>query len=304
METINQEFILADPHTSKDLLEGMQLASIEGKNNDWVQEVAYLASKIDNVSEQLAFILEEVYQLAIFRLTPDNRQQLKTVNNIVRNNEANCTQYSIILSSILLVLGRPHMFRLVDQDNKGYGHVYVICEGYTLDAALGHKQNNQDTFDNRKNNSTFDYEVSYLNKKDHPMLTIVNGNRARQARHKMRMVNSVSTCIDTCIQQGGDANSCYSYCSDPVEQQTSGGGFNFNQYTQFIPYISNHVCRRECDFQYINDPDGRLRCKEACPQIQTQQGQFYPGYFPQRRQDNTLLLVGVAAAFLLLRKKK
>lgn len=299
------ELILIEEHNENDLLQAMANEARKGKNNSWVLEVSERAKAIQDKGEKLKFILENVYQLAIFRLTPDNRQQLRTVDNIVRNRKANCTQYSTIISSVLLNLSIPHKFRLIDQDGGGYSHVYIIVNDIVLDAVIGQAQNDSDTFGNRKNISTFDQEYNFKHKLDYTMLTLVQGNRAANIRQKnnINAVNSVSTCIDTCIQQGGTYEKCSSYCNDPVEQQTTGGGFNWTQYMQYIPYLSNHICRRECDLQFYNDPDGRLRCKEACPEIQNTQQQPY-FYQQQQQQDNNMILFGIAALFLLSNKKK
>ena len=179
------ETILLKNHTNKDLINAMFELAKKGQNNKEVKEISAIAETIPNKEQRNKFIYESVYDLAVFRASPENRQQLRTVDNITRTKTANCTGYTTILASIFNNLGEPYKMRLVDTRGAGFDHIYLLNNGFVLDCVLGQAQNNKDTFTNRIKNGLFNNEVSYLRKKDfNNMLTVVNG-RVRSNRVKI-----------------------------------------------------------------------------------------------------------------------
>ena len=129
-----------------------------------IQEIAYQLSFIKNKELRNKILLQIVYDLAVFRSTPKEDQELRSVDNIIKREQANCTQYTTIISSILMLMNEPHLLQLIDQTGKGFDHIYVIIDGHKLDATLGQPINDTAEFNTRKKESTFNYNLDYYRK--------------------------------------------------------------------------------------------------------------------------------------------
>ncbi len=162
---INEEVIERVYHKNRHMIGDMRMKAIEGTKNPEIVEIASEASKIKSPYQRQQFVYRKIYNLAHFLASPEDRQQMRSVTNMVREGKANCTGYSILISSVLLLLGDIHNFRLVDSKGDGYDHIYVITPYSTLDAVLGQPQDGTDSFMNRNSNGSFDTEPMFLKKK-------------------------------------------------------------------------------------------------------------------------------------------
>lgn len=291
---MNQEKTLLTNHSNKDLISYIKHYAKQGELNPVIKEIAEAANTIRNSTERNKFVYEQVYNLAVFELSPNDRQQLRTVHNMIREQKANCTGYTTLIASILNILKQPYTIRLVDTTGNGYDHIYIISLGNVMDCVLGQQQNNNDSFSNRKINGMFDTQVDYKRKKDSNVLTIVNGGMLRASGKRINSSNSVNGFFDTFADLLGDEckRSCdLKYLSDPYARQdckedcarqATTGSYDF-------PNLS---CPDRCESMYPNDLNAKQDCIRQC------YGQ---------PKDNTILYLGLGAAAIaaiyLLKKK-
>jgi len=170
MESINIE----GEHTYQDVIHFIKQRIYEGKDNVEVLRIANEASKIQNPIQQDAYIFHQVYDLAVFRPSPEDRQQLRTVYNIVKEEEANCTGYTTIIGSILENLNKSYTLRIVDLDGTGFSHIYPKTRFSVMDEIITQKQDGTEEFHTRKA-PLFNHELEYVKKIDFPMITTLNG---------------------------------------------------------------------------------------------------------------------------------
>lgn len=74
---------------------------------------------------------------------PDNLQNVKTVDRILRDGKANCANYCIILGAYLYAIGQPFSVRIAAY-NKDLipEHIYIITNGMVLDLTAGQSFSN------------------------------------------------------------------------------------------------------------------------------------------------------------------
>jgi len=212
-------------HTPKQVVTQIKKLIYEGVNNPTIKEISFEASKIQNTLTQDKYIFDKVYNLAVFKPSPNDRQQLRTVENIIRTKYANCTGYATLLGSIFENLKKPYTLRLVDMDNTGFSHIYIKTKNAVLDCILNQKQDGTQTFQGRKE-GLFNYEVNYKNKNDYPMITTING---RISTNRLRNKTQINGFWDTLL----------------------------------TPLLGDE-CNLECNMKYASDEEMRKLCKEAC----------------------------------------
>lgn len=277
METINVKY----NHTYNDVINIIKKHIRSGASNLTVQKIALQASKINNVFEQEKFVFDSVYDLAVFRASPMNRQQLRTVENIIRTQEANCTGYTTLIGSIFENLKIPYKLRLVDTDGSGFAHIYIVTNNNVLDCILSQKQDDTETFKNRID-GLFNFETEFKRKKDFTMITTING-RIRQKKVINRNVNGFWDTILTPIL--GDE--CLLQCN--------------------VAYASDETTRQECKLACDNGMTLRQfrQWKEAGGTNLPLPNVISPYGSGMSSDTKTMLYVGggILVTYLLLRKK-
>jgi hypothetical protein len=242
---LKNETILLKNHTNKDLINSMFELAKQGQTNKEVLRISEVARTIPNIEKRNKFIYESVYNLAVYRSSPENRQQLKTVDNITRTKKANCTGYTTVLASIFNNLKEPYKMRLVDTKGNGFDHIYLINNNIVLDCVLGQNQNEKDNFYNRIKNGLYNNEVSFLRKKDfNNMLTVVNG-RVRSNRIK------INGLFDTFADLLGDE--CKRECD--IKHLSDAD--------------SRRACKEECESNVYTIPDVRTATGNTQSQTNT-----------------------------------
>lgn len=275
MEKITTNF----NHSYNDVIKEIKNQIYLGVENPKVLKIVNQANQIENQNEKEKFIFDSVYDLAVFRTTPSDRQQLRSAANIIRNKKANCTGYTTLIGSILENLKIPYTLRLVDTDGRGFNHIYVKTNNNVLDCIISQKQDDTEVFGNRIE-GLFNYEVNYLTKKDFPMVTVINGRISRN-RINNRNLNGI--------------------------------------YDSIFGLLLGDECNLTCNMKYASDEVMRKKCKEACAMNMTmsQYDNWLAGggsvtsvpYVsnPNQMSDTTKMMIyggiGLGALYLFTRKK-
>lgn len=268
-------------HTYNDVITEIKKLIHLGNDNPTIKQIALEASNINDAYNQEKFVFDSVYNLAVFRASPMDRQQLRTVENIIRTKEANCTGYTTLIGSIFENLKIPYKLRLVDTDGTGFAHIYIVTKNNVLDCILSQKQDDTQTFENRLD-GLFNFETEFKRKKDFPMITTING----RIRRKKLINRNVNGFWDTIL----------------------------------TPLLGDE-CNLQCNVAYASDEATRQECKLACANGMTLQqfrqwkesgGTNLPlpnvlsPYGSQMSSDTkTMLYIGgaIVVTYLLLRKK-
>jgi len=215
-------------HQPKDVLNTIRALAERAQSLPEILEISGLAELINDPYQKQKYIFEHVYNLAVFKESEEDRQQLRSVTNILRTGYANCTGYVTILSSVLLNLKIPFILRITSEDGEAYTHVYVVSDYFypaVMDEVISQQQDGTDTFKNRRP-ALFDTEVNYLTKLDYPMITLLQGSRVYRNRVKTANMNGFWD-------------------------------------TLFKPIFGDE-CNMNCNFKYASDEMNRRFCKEAC----------------------------------------
>jgi hypothetical protein len=240
------ETILSNEFSIDNVAKYIDKLSSEGQSNQQIKSfsnsIQYLPLK-----KQLPAIFEYAYNLADYSPTPTDRQQLRTVNNIIKTKKANCTGYSTIICSVLKNLKIPHNLKFTNY-GKGFEHVYVECNNVALDCVNGQTETKKPL------KGKFNSEIPYLSAKIFPMITQINGINNTGLRKSV----SVNGFFDTVANLLGDEckRSCdLKHLSDATARQQCKDACVTNQTTGIQYDISG-----QCAQMYPNDLNAQQDC--------------------------------------------
>jgi hypothetical protein len=174
--------------------------TIQASHHPEIKQIAEEARQSDNV---LKFVFDYSYDKILYVPNEGKKQQLRTVWNFLRTRKGNCAIYVELIGAVLLNLGIPFKFRVVNyitEDPKTGAqiipkemmHVYIVTkDGTVLDPVIGQRQDGTDTWTNRPRNGQFNVELPYYKKIDYPMarLEILQGNLGANPNFKYVVTN-------------------------------------------------------------------------------------------------------------------
>lgn len=223
-----------------------------------------------HIPERCAF--EFAFNKAVFRASPFDRQQFRTVNNILRTGNANCTGYVTVIGSILRLLNIPFEFVVAGSSSESVDHIYLKSRNYILDCVIGQNEDGTESFDNRNRISSFNVEFKKNFRRVIPvnMITVLNGNKLALKRTNLYYPNRINGIFSTAIELLGDP------------------------------------CKRDCDIKHPFNKDKRQECKSLCPESTVGEPTGGGGYYQQPQQNQFMqylpwIAVGVGA-YLVLKK--
>ncbi len=253
-------------------------------------------------SHVLKCALNYSYNLAVMTLSPDNRQQFRTVRNIIKTRKANCTGYAIIIGSILTALNIPFTLRVASNNPNYFNHIYIVCNGIILDSTIGQDQSGRASFENRKINATFNQEIKSNYKKDFKinMNTVLNGN-----------INGVATAqaMNVVLENYKDVNGKIDFqrATNDIRKILDLGVYGINTIMSLVDKYIN-PCKRGCDIKYPFNAILRRACKNSCSQsnlnkLNAQELQRLMNYTSAQTsilQNPTVILLGLGVAAYLI----
>lgn len=254
---MNRETTIKKRHSTNDLINQIKILAVNGSKNKIIQSFAEKIKHLPKEQKNKA-ILNFAYDNAVMELSPEDRQQLRTVENILRTGKANCTGYTTLISAICHALNEPHTYRLTDTGGNGYDHIYILKDNFVLDATAGQPADNTATKENRNFSCKFNFEFPYLQKKDFKMLTVVNGRTATTRKNVNGILSDIFS-IGTTI------------------------------------WATSDQCKRDCDLKYPFDAEQRQFCKNACEMNATTTPTTTA---TAGSSSNTLMYVGIGAIAL------
>lgn len=159
----------------------------------WIKDLAIRAAHNPTVikwSEEcsqsidvLQCVFDRAYDAILYKPDPVTKQNLRTIENILREREGNCVTYCQLIGAMLINLNIPFRYKVISvldtsDPNFQWHHIYTVTlSGVVLDPVLGHKQDGTDTRENRPKKGFFNKEGFYKSQNIYPMprLEILQG---------------------------------------------------------------------------------------------------------------------------------
>ena len=139
-----------------------KLISAGARNPEIIKIAERYCGKKDVKKQLFDFVFDKV----VYKPDPITTQLLRKPMRSIREGFGNCTDYTILLGSLLSVCGIGYHLKVVSfHVGKKWEHIYIECEdGVILDAVQGQKQDGTDTGTNR-GQAQYDIESKFVNKK-------------------------------------------------------------------------------------------------------------------------------------------
>lgn len=165
-----------------------------------IHSLSYTVKHIDSISSEFAIqpeiikiarkyqtpqqVYEYVYNSAAYVPDESDGQQIRTPIATLRDESANCVDYTTLLSAILKAQGVEHYYRVVAYDNHNeWQHIYIVLpDGTAIDCVHGQRQDGTDTLHNRDAANYYGYELRYKTKKDYKAMNLYRLNGQRNYR--------------------------------------------------------------------------------------------------------------------------
>lgn len=117
---------------------------IRGLKNDF-----YTASEAELMLMQPEPILEALanraYNAAYFQPDASDFQTIRTPQRLVRDERANCVDYTVFIGAIANMLGLPVVLRIVQLPGQSnFGHVYPIVDGVAIDVVPAQREDGKE----------------------------------------------------------------------------------------------------------------------------------------------------------------
>jgi hypothetical protein len=158
-------------------------------------KVIAIANKCSLTSDPARCAFDTVYDLVVYRPDPMGNQITATPNCTLQLGKGNCVDYSVLLGSILILLGIGYSFKVISYStSSAYDHIYIrLDDGRILDPVIGQEQTGKATKNNRPSKGQFNKEVQYRFCKLFPMtkLSVLQGLGAMKTGNKYFMPSRV-----------------------------------------------------------------------------------------------------------------
>ena len=253
-----------------ELIDSVQLINKLAKDGANDPAIIKAAKKCQRSSDPLQCAFDFAYNAATFEATPPNRQQLKTVSNILRTKRTNCTGYCTIIGALLYRMKIPFFYRCVGYSKDEIGHIYIISRGKVLDCTIGQRQDGTDTFLNRPPKGQYNKEVEFPVKLDYPpnMLTVLNSTRISRIRTGTHRpyINRLTQVRKQYKLDGIDPMTAQAV-ADKLPQIIAAGKNAINVVKDLVAQIFGDPCKRGCDLKHpwpFGSTEKRRACKAQC----------------------------------------
>lgn len=122
---------------------------------------------LKNDLESIKHVFNAAFNVATFFPDPVGHQYIRTVNRTLKDQRANCVDYTVFISAFLRAMDIPHKIRMAsfDKDNpKAYQHIYpLMINGLVLDVVYGQDQDGAESLkDPEDRKAFFNKEVPYF----------------------------------------------------------------------------------------------------------------------------------------------
>ncbi len=170
-------FFISDNTTISNTVDWITRISLKGTAHPDCIEIA---KKCAASKDPLKTLFDTAYERIVYVPDEPATQTLRSMNNIITTGKGNCVHYTTLISSVCMLLGKPHYRKVVSYDKPDvFEHIYVECEDKILDPVLNQRQDGTDEY-YRPDCGEYNKEKSYKYKLLYymPKLQILNGTKS------------------------------------------------------------------------------------------------------------------------------
>jgi hypothetical protein len=193
------EILVKKNVTVPETISWIRKAALAGTSHPEVQRITQICKESSN---PLKTLFDIAYDTLVYFPDEENKQGIRTFDNMFRTGQGNCVSYTELISSVLLNLGIEHYYGVVGYESpRKWDHIYIQVGDKILDPVLGQAQNGTDTRATRPRSGKFNKETDYKFKKTYfmPDLVILQGERpysgtryaSRTRRSRMKVAYGV-----------------------------------------------------------------------------------------------------------------
>lgn len=116
----------------RDTVEIMKNVALECKNKF---PIPFMADAVINLHESIdrplwKIAAELVFDLSYYEQDPPTLQTIRTPQRVIKDQRANCVDYSVFVASLLMKLGYNVSFKVVKfGEDEDFSHVYLMIDG-------------------------------------------------------------------------------------------------------------------------------------------------------------------------------
>jgi len=174
---MNKRSFLLKIYNIDEVVHSIQEIAREYSNHPVILEIAIAALESSNPAR---YIYEYAYNSAIFRTDLTDDQNIRTPLRLLKDQEANCVDYTCFMSACLTAANIPHKYRVAAVNDKYLNHIYLIINNLAADPVIGQAQDGTDTFSNRPGPIFYGLENKFEFKQDYKMdLYRLNGYKRK-----------------------------------------------------------------------------------------------------------------------------
>jgi hypothetical protein len=160
-----------------EVVSSIQEIAREFSNHPVILEIAIAALESSNPAR---YIYEYAYNSAVFRTDLTDDQNIRTPLRLLKDQEANCVDYTCFMSACLTAANIPHKYRVAAVNDKYLNHIYLIINNLAADPVIGQAQDGSDSFSNRPGPIFYGLENKFEFKQDYNMdLYRLNGYKRK-----------------------------------------------------------------------------------------------------------------------------
>lgn len=164
-----------------DVVHSIQEIAREFSTHPVILDIAIAAL---NTTNPALYIYEYAYNSAVFRTDLTDDQNIRTPLRLLKDQEANCVDYTCFISACLTAANIPHKYRVAAVNDKYLNHIYIIINNLAADPVIGQAQDGSDNFENRPGPIFYGLENKFNFKQDYDM------NLYRLNGYKKRVINN------------------------------------------------------------------------------------------------------------------
>ena len=274
-----------------DLLTAVRVIDALAERGRTLPEIQEKSKQCAVATDPLECVFNYAFNKAVFRATPEDRQQLRTVSNILREGKANCTGYVTLMASILKNLNIPYIYRVTGPIKDYVTHIYLIANGKDLDCTIGQVDNELERQAAKRGYYNIEAPANYKKDFKSNMISVLNDQRRIHLRgntaflngcnklnHRPRLNEPLTAAAIASQLDPKTITAVTENLPEIVQAGKESVGAALGLIQGLLKSIWGDPCKRRCEFEHLNTDIVRKRCKEHCDETQAREERLAYNY--------------------------